>query len=108
MIAIDERKGNIDKRVSVGDKILKVSASFGDDTWDALNFGQVVYAIKTRSGDVYLQMERRFGDLSPLEKEEADMAENMYRCALNMYRSRSSSGGGRDLTCCHPPPPPPL
>lgn len=52
--------------MQVGDKIAKVSASFGTDVWDAQNFGQVMYAIKTRNGDVYLKMKRNFGDTSGL------------------------------------------
>jgi hypothetical protein len=51
----------------VGDKIVKISASFGEDVWEALNFGQVMYAIKTRNGQVYLRFQRKFGDLSVLQ-----------------------------------------
>ena len=51
----------------MGDKIVNVSASFGTDVWEAKNFGQVMYAIKTRNGDVYLKFKRKFGDLSALE-----------------------------------------
>ena len=35
-----------------GDKLVEVSASFGADVWQAQNFGQVMYAIKTRNGQV--------------------------------------------------------
>ena len=52
--------------VQVGDKITQVSASFGTDIWEAQNFGQVMYAIKTRNGDVYLKMKRNYGDTSGL------------------------------------------
>ncbi len=52
--------------MQVGDKIVGVSASFGTDIWDAQNFGQVMYAIKTRNGDVYLKMKRNYGDTSAL------------------------------------------
>ena len=52
--------------MQVGDKIVGVSASFGTDVWDAQNFGQVMYAIKTRNGDVYLKMKRNYGDTSAL------------------------------------------
>jgi hypothetical protein len=44
-----------------GDKVVRISASFGDDIWEAKNFGQVTYAIKTRNGDVYLELESRCG-----------------------------------------------
>lgn len=43
-------------RLQPGDKVIKVSASFGDDIWDAKNFGQVMYAMKTRNGDVYIEL----------------------------------------------------
>lgn len=50
-----------------GDKILKCSASFGDDIWDAKQFGNVVYAIKTRNGAVYLQIQSNGGDLDVMK-----------------------------------------
>lgn len=37
----DPKLGNTDERIEAGDKVVKVSASFGDDVWEALNFGQV-------------------------------------------------------------------
>lgn len=43
---------------------MEVSASFGSDVWEAKNFGQVMYAIKTRNGDVYLKLKRNYGDTS--------------------------------------------
>ncbi len=43
---------------------MAVSASFGTDVWEAKNFGQVMYAIKTRNGQVYMKLKRNFGDLS--------------------------------------------
>ena len=50
----------------VGDKIEAVSASFGTDVWEAKNFGQVMYAIKTRNGEVYIKFRRMYGDTSAL------------------------------------------
>lgn len=47
-----------------GDKIKKVSASFGAEVWDAENYGQVMYAVKTRNGDVFFELESRGGDMS--------------------------------------------
>jgi len=44
-----------------------ISASFGSDIWEAQNFGQIMYAIRTRSGNVYLKIKRNFGDMSALE-----------------------------------------
>ncbi len=49
--------------VQPGDQIVAVSASFGTDVWEAKNFGQVMYAIKTRNGQVYMKLKRNFGDL---------------------------------------------
>ena len=37
----DPLLGNTDPRIEPGDKVVKVSASFGDDVWEAINFGQV-------------------------------------------------------------------
>lgn len=50
-----------------GDKILKVSASFGNDIWDAINYGQVMYAIKTRNGQVYMKLKSNGGDISVMQ-----------------------------------------
>jgi len=46
---------------------VNVSASFGSDVWEAKNYGQVVYAIKTRNGQVYLRLQRKYGDLTALQ-----------------------------------------
>lgn len=53
--------------VQVGDKVVQCSASFGDDVWDAKNFGQVMFAIRTRNGGVFLKFKRMFGDVSQIE-----------------------------------------
>ncbi len=53
--------------MQVGDKVVNVSASFGSDVWEAKNYGQVVYAIKTRNGQVYLRLQRKYGDLTALQ-----------------------------------------
>ena len=42
--------------MQAGDKIVNVSASFGPDVWEAKNYGQVMYAIRTRNGEVYLKV----------------------------------------------------
>ena len=120
----DPKLGNTDQAIEVGDKVVNVSASFGDDVWEALNFGQVrgaaglvllaglvgwcrrgslvaaesarpaglsrtlrwlsfcppqqvVYAIKTRNGQVYLRLKRNFGDMSALQVRAAG-----WRCRL--------------------------
>lgn len=57
----------------------KVSATFGTDVWDAKNFGQIIYAIRTRNGKVYLKLKRMFGDLSALQEEEMSTDEKMWR-----------------------------
>ena len=56
--------------LQAGDKILKCSASFGNDIWDAKQFGNVVYAIKTRNGAVYLQLQSNGGDMSVMKASE--------------------------------------
>jgi len=71
--------GNTDARVQPGDKIVKISASFGAEVWDAQNFGQIMYAIRTRSGTVYMQIKRNFGDMSALKDEDSDAAEKMWK-----------------------------
>lgn len=50
-----------------GDKIVKISASFGTDVWEAQNYGQIMYAIRTRNGTVYMKLKRNFGDMSALK-----------------------------------------
>ena len=40
---------------------------------------QVIYAIMTRNGDVYLQLKRNYGDLSALEQEELSEAEKLFK-----------------------------
>lgn len=69
---VNAARGSIDPRIQPGDKLLEVSQSFGSETWEALNYGQVMYAIRTRNGDVYLKLLSRGGDLSVFEKEEMD------------------------------------
>jgi len=79
VIATNSAMGNTSSEITVGDKVTKVSASFGSDVWEALNFGQVIYAIKTRSGEVYLQLKKNYGDMSALEEEELTDAEKQFR-----------------------------
>lgn len=79
VIRTDPTLGNTDPNVQVGDKVVKISASFGSDVWEALNFGQVIYAIKTRNGEVYLKLKKNFGDMTQLEEEELTEAERMFR-----------------------------
>lgn len=76
---ISAQKGNIDSRIKVGDKVVKVSASFGADVWDALNYGQVVYAIRTRNGDLYFQFMSRNGDMSCFQPLEDDDTTAMFK-----------------------------
>ena len=56
-----------------------MSATFGTDIWDAKNFGQIIYAIRTRNGQVYLKLKKMYGDLSALEEEEISEDERMWR-----------------------------
>ena len=50
--------------IQAGDKIHELSASFGEDVWSAGNFGQCMYAIKTRNGELYFKFKKNYGDLS--------------------------------------------
>lgn len=54
----------------IGDKVMKISASFGPDVWDAQNYGQVMYAMKTRNGDVFMQLKKMNGDMSAFEAKK--------------------------------------
>mmetsp|Transcript_36272 Transcript_36272/g.43806 ORF Transcript_36272/g.43806 Transcript_36272/m.43806 type:complete len:334 (+) Transcript_36272:68-1069(+) len=58
--------------VEIGDKIIKISASFGPEVWEAENYGQVMYAMKTRSGGIYMQLEKNYGDLSKMERTKSN------------------------------------
>eukprot|EP00887_Chlorella_sp_A99_P002542 scaffold6.g2542.t1 len=75
----DAQLGNTDPRIKAGDKVVKVSASFGSDVWEALSFGQVIYAIKTRNGEVYLRLLDNGGDTSALESDDESEAERLFR-----------------------------
>lgn len=77
--ATDENAGYTDERIQPGDKVVACSASFGDDIWPAEGFGQVMYALKTRNGDVYLKLEAREGDLSCFEAREMTEAEKQWQ-----------------------------
>jgi len=79
VLASNPAMGNTSSDITPGDKVVKVSASFGGDVWEALNFGQVIYAIKTRNGEVYLRLKRNYGDMSALEEEELTEAEVQFR-----------------------------
>ncbi|GFH24842.1 uncharacterized protein HaLaN_22708 [Haematococcus lacustris] len=69
VVVNDPKLGNTDPRVQPGDKITQISASFGEDVWDAQNYGQIMYAIRTRSGSVYMKIKRNFGDMTALEDD---------------------------------------
>eukprot|EP00878_Enallax_costatus_P002097 GHUV01002264.1.p1 GENE.GHUV01002264.1~~GHUV01002264.1.p1 ORF type:complete len:315 (+),score=99.41 GHUV01002264.1:43-987(+) len=86
----DPNVGNTDPRIQPGDKIVKISASFGTDVWDAQNYGQIMYAIRTRSGTVYMKIRRNFGDMSALQEEELDAAQKLAK----FERSGGNYGAG--------------
>jgi len=79
VIENNPQAGYTDDRVQVGDKVVQVSASFGDDVWDAKGFGQTIYAIRTRNGEVYLKLLKMYGDMSALEEEDVSDAEKQFR-----------------------------
>ena len=82
------------RHTQVGDKVVNISASFGSDVWEAKNYGQVVYAIKTRNGQVYLRLQRKFGDLSALQ---VGAAHHLCCVTLQPARGKGSPNAGRML-----------
>ena len=38
--------------------------------WDAQNYGQIMYAIRTRNGGVYLKLKKNYGNMSAFEVRE--------------------------------------
>jgi len=70
-------------KVEIGDRIEAVSASFGDEIWGAESYGQVMYAIKNRNGDIYLKMRAMKGDLKALETNEKSSAFKSERAGGN-------------------------
>lgn len=90
VVANDPNVGNTDPRVMPGDKIVQISASFGEEVWEAQNFGQIMYAIKTRSGSVYLKMKRNFGDMSGLTDDDLDETQ----LAMRKERNGGNYGAG--------------
>lgn len=85
---IDGRRGSVTEDMQIGDKLVQVSASFGAEVWDALNFGQVMFAIRTRNGNVYLKLEKRNGDTSCFDFDEIDAV------AAAMKRERAGGNYG--------------
>lgn len=75
----DSRIGMTDERIEVADKIVEVSASFGSDVWEAQNYGQVVYAIKTRNGQLYLKLLKRGGNMDVFEEEDMSDMEKRFK-----------------------------
>jgi len=88
--AIDARRGSVTDDMQVGDKVVKVSASFGAEVWDALNFGQVVYAMRTRNGNVYMKIKRNYGSEACFEEAEMTEAERLYK----MEKAGGNYGAG--------------
>lgn len=75
----DARIGMTDDRIAVADKIVEVSASFGSDVWKAQNYGQVIYAIKTRNGQLYLKLRKGDGSLDIFQEEELTEMEKRFK-----------------------------
>ena len=86
----------------MGDKIEAVSASFGTDVWEAKNFGQVMYAIKTRNGDVYIKFKRNYGDTSFLMVLSQPLSPAEPRCCRQRTGSftGSQASGREDCISC--------
>jgi len=73
---------------------MKVSASFGNEVWSAESFGQVIYAIKNRNGDIYLQMKKNNGDLSMMEVNSEKNS------GFKSERAGGNYGSGTKVGCC--------
>jgi hypothetical protein len=83
--------------VQPGDKIVQISASFGSDVWEAQNYGQIMYAIRTRNGTVYLKLKRNFGDMSALKVRGAECV------CVGGSRSTGDLSCGRCVCVCVQP-----
>ncbi|KAK9834004.1 hypothetical protein WJX81_002301 [Elliptochloris bilobata] len=79
IVRSDPNLGSTDPNIEPGDQIVSISASFGTDVWEAKNFGQVMYAIKTRNGQVYMKLKRNFGDLSSFVEQEMSDIEKQFK-----------------------------
>eukprot|EP00798_Chlamydomonas_sp_ICE-L_P030287 gene30287-35275_t len=77
------QNGSTDPRLQPGDKIVEISASFGTDVWEAQNYGQIMYAIRTRVGEVYLKMKLNKGDMKGLEDDDLDDMEKKMKAERN-------------------------
>lgn len=53
-----------DERIRKGDKLLAVSASFGNEIWNAESLGQTMSALNTRIGPVYMKFQSSGGSTS--------------------------------------------
>lgn len=60
---------NADPRIQRGDKLIEVSASFGDEIWPASSYQQTMMAIKTRNGNIYMKILSRGGDMDIFDLE---------------------------------------
>lgn len=78
---------NADPRIQLGDKLLRVSASFGDEIWPAESYGQTMMAIRTRVGAIYMQILSRGGNTDVLEQKTV-------RSEFQKERSGGNYGAG--------------
>lgn len=85
--SVNARQAN--PNIQVGDKLLEVSATFGDEKWPAENYGQTMYAIRTRIGPVYLKILSRGGNTDVFEAVE-DETQRQFR----MERNGGNYGAG--------------
>lgn len=77
-IIVDRVDRNADPKVSVGDKLVAVSASFGGEIWPAKNYQQTMFAVSTRIGLVYLKLESR--GRGGVFKKQANTPNAQYVC----------------------------
>eukprot|EP00747_Dinoflagellata_sp_TGD_P197158 gnl/TRDRNA2_/TRDRNA2_68182_c0_seq1.p1 gnl/TRDRNA2_/TRDRNA2_68182_c0~~gnl/TRDRNA2_/TRDRNA2_68182_c0_seq1.p1 ORF type:complete len:369 (-),score=48.69 gnl/TRDRNA2_/TRDRNA2_68182_c0_seq1:101-1207(-) len=78
-----------DPRIAVGDKVLEVSASFGDEIWPAQSLPQTKMAINTRIGDIYLKIQSRGGN--------TDMLRTAKKSEFAQERAGGNYGAGTEM-----------
>lgn len=71
-VAKDPRIDTCGVDFAEGDRLVAISASFGSEVWEAENYGQCMFAMKTRSGGIYLKFKKCYGDLTAIEDITVD------------------------------------
>lgn len=78
---------NADPRIQLGDKLMEVSASFGNEMWPANSYANSMMAIQTRIGPVFMKILSRGGDTDVFKQEAT-------RSGLDQERAAGNYGAG--------------